>query len=207
MTRGLLVDWGGVLTVRLDDALRLWCESEGMPYQEVMDLLDWYAPAEGETHPIHSLERGESDQQAVAEWIAREVQERHGVSVDANGLLDRMFAHLTPYDGILDLCHQARRAGWATAVLSNSWDNIYPRDRWGDAFDLVVISGEVGMRKPEERIFRHALQALDVEPVNAVFVDDEMPNINVARSLGMQCVYVADHAAAEAELRAMIASP
>ena len=61
MTRALIVDWGGVLTVPLEDAMRAWTQAEGMPYDEVMSLLDWYVPTtDDEVHIIHALERGES---------------------------------------------------------------------------------------------------------------------------------------------------
>lgn len=202
--RALLVDWGGVLTIPLDQAMRAWCLSDGMPYEQVMELLDWYAPADGDIHPIHALERGETDGHEVAEWLARELHQQHLLTVDPAGLLDRMFEHLQPYDEILDLCRLARVKGWRTAVLSNSWDNDYPRHRWQGAFDEVLISGELGMRKPEERIFMHALSTLGVTAQDAVFVDDEMPNILVAQGLGMRCVLVDDQQAAVLELRAIL---
>ncbi len=203
-SRALLVDWGGVLTIPLDDAMRAWCRADGMPYEQVMDLLDWYAPPDGSVHPIHALERGEIDRNEVAAWFSHELRQRHAVNVDPVGLLDRMFEHLEPYDEILDLCRVARAKGWKTAVLSNSWDNEYPRHRWEGAFDEVLISGELGMRKPEERIFRHALGVLKVDAHDAVFVDDEMPNILVARSLGLTTVHSDDQLAAAAELRVIL---
>jgi HAD superfamily hydrolase (TIGR01509 family) len=89
-------------------------------------------------------------------------------------------------------------------VLSNSWANPYPRHRWGETFDVVVISGEVGMRKPEERIFHHVLGRLEVEARDAVFVDDEEPNLVVARSLGMRAINAVDQAQAEREITLLL---
>ena len=52
------------------------------------------------------------------------------------------------------LVRRARLAGVRTALLSNSWGDQYLRDGWQDMFDAVVISGEVGMRKPERADLR-----------------------------------------------------
>ena len=115
-----------------------------------------------------------------------------------------MFDHFEPHDEILNLCREARAAGWVTALLSNSWDNPYPRERWDNAFDAVLISGEIGMRKPEERIFLHALDVLGVEAAHAVFIDDEEPNIIAARELGITAIFAQDQHIAAAELRAIL---
>lgn len=207
MTRALIVDWGGVLTVPLEDAMGAWARAEGMPYDDMMAMLDWYAPAsDDEAHIIHALERGEATGDVLSSWLAERMSTQHDIHVLADGLVDRMFDHLEPYDEILQLCREARAHGWLTAVLSNSWDNPYPVHRWDGVFDQVVISGQVGMRKPEARIFRYTLDLLGVEPSDAVFVDDEEPNILAARSLGMLGVLAADQAAAAAVIRALLES-
>ena len=59
---------------------------------------------------------------------------------------------------------RAKRAGLRTGLLSNSWGNEYPREGWDEMFDAIVISGEVGMRKPEPEIFAHVLELLGVGP-------------------------------------------
>jgi HAD superfamily hydrolase (TIGR01509 family) len=84
---------------------------------------------------------------------------------------------------------RARHAGLRTALLSNSWGNEYPRDGWDSMFEVVVISGEVGMRKPEPRIYWHTAELLGVEPATCVFVDDLRPNVNAAVAVGMVGVH------------------
>src|SRR5260221_208770 len=63
---------------------------------------------------------------------------------------------------MLDLIRELRERGIRTSLLSNSWGvrDGYPRHLFDQLFDDVVISGEVGMRKPEERIFQLALTRL-----------------------------------------------
>ena len=87
---------------------------------------------------------------------------------------------------MLDLIRSLRRAGLRTALLSNSWGNDdYPRHLFPELFDVVVISAEVGMRKPEERIFRHTAALLGLEPQECVFIDDVEANVAAAQAVGL----------------------
>ena len=117
--------------------------------------------------------------------LARELERRTGVPVATSGLLDRMFEHIRHAPDMSGLVRRAHAAGVRTALLSNSWGNDYPRDGWADMFDVVVISGEVGMRKPEHRIFQHTLGLLGLEPRDCVFVDDLPANVAAAVEVGM----------------------
>ena len=75
-----------------------------------------------------------------------------------------------------------------------------------ELFDAVIDSSEVGSRKPDQAIFRHALAALgDPSPDRAVFLDDFVGNVNAARALGMHGILVeSDPAPALAELLAIL---
>ena len=82
--------------------------------------------------------------------------------------------------------HALRAAGLRTCLLSNSWGNdAYPRDVFDDMYNAVVIRAEVGMRKPEERIFLHAADLLGLAPSECVFIDDMEANVQVAEATGM----------------------
>ena len=86
---------------------------------------------------------------------------------------------------MFDVVRRVRAAGLKTALLSNSWGLDYDRDDWHRLFDVTVISGEVGMRKPEPEIYLHTAAALDIAPPQCVFVDDLGPNVKGAVSVGM----------------------
>ena len=77
-------------------------------------------------------------------------------------------------------------------VISNALSNVRCAiaDKWHmtDAFDAIIISAEVGVMKPDARIFHIALQSLGVQPVEAVFVDDFAHNVAGARAVGMQAI-------------------
>ena len=63
-------------------------------------------------------------------------------------------------------------------------------------FDVVVNSAFVGMRKPEERIYTHLLEELEMEPENVLFLDDNRLNVNAARARGIQVIEVTEPVAA-----------
>ena len=74
-------------------------------------------------------------------------------------------------------------------------------------FDAVVISGEVGMRKPEPEIFAHVLELLGVRAEETVFVDDLRPNISAAEELGLVCVHHTAYDETATELERLFGIP
>ena len=186
MRRGLIVDWGGVLTAPLHVAVRRWVESSGVNHDHYLAVVRrWVDPRPGEASPVHQLERGElalvEFERALADALAAE-----GSRVEAEGLVTQMFADLTHYEeSMTSLVGRARSAGVRTALLSNSWGNDYDRSDWDALFDAVVISGEVGLRKPEPEIFTLALDHLGLAAADCVFVDDLPHNVEAATRLGM----------------------
>lgn len=186
---GLVIDWGGVLTERLDVAVRAWADREGIDFDHYLQALArWFSPQErleAEINPIHAIERGEMTVPDFERRLGAELQRLDGHPIETTGLLDRMFGCFETAHAMNSLVVRARRHGIRTALLSNSWGNTYPRDGWDDMFDVVVISGEVGLRKPEPEIFDLTCQRLQVVPHDCVFVDDLEANVAAAEELGM----------------------
>jgi putative hydrolase of the HAD superfamily len=115
--------------------------------------------------------------------------------------MDGFLADVQPDERMFGAVTTLRGAGVRVALLSNSWaKSDYPRERLADAFDGVVISGEVGMRKPEPRIYLHAAQVIGVGPRDCVFVDDTKSHVAVAADLGMTIVLHEDAAQTLREL-------
>jgi HAD superfamily hydrolase (TIGR01509 family) len=135
---------------------------------------------------VHALERGEISVREFECELAAALTER-GSAVEAEGLLGRILGGLEELrPDMLGLVRRARRSGVRTALLSNSWgDENYPEAEWEGAFDVVVISGRVGMRKPELQIFRHTADLLGVHADECVMVDDLAGNIQGAVAAGM----------------------
>jgi putative hydrolase of the HAD superfamily len=146
-------------------------------------------------NPIHALERGESSHAEFEQVLASQLVLLDGGPVPGEGLLTRMFAGTVLDEAMLDLFRRLHADGVPTGLLSNSWGgNDYPREMFPDLFDAVVISGEVGMRKPESRIFRHAAGLLGLDPAECVFVDDIQANVTAAQQAGFTGILHTDAA-------------
>jgi HAD superfamily hydrolase (TIGR01509 family) len=128
--------------------------------------------------------------------------------VQAAGLLGRMFAATLPVPQMYDLMRTVRKGGFRTCLLSNSWGRVaYPRDIFPELFDAWVISAEVGMRKPEERIFRHAAGLLGLSPEQCVFIDDIEATVDAATALGMVGVHHREPLSTATRLAALLGLP
>jgi epoxide hydrolase-like predicted phosphatase len=212
--RGLVVDWGGVLTVPLHGAMEAWAEADGVNYEHFGELLrDWRTLAQAEAGegpeagPVAQLERGEITAEDFEVLVADELG-RRGSPVSAAGLLGRMLGGLDSRDpAMFELLARAKQGGVRLALLSNSWGNSYDRSGWDELFDAVVISGEVGMRKPEERIFTHTAALLGLSPQACVMVDDLPWNVDGARAAGMAAVLHESVDSTTAQLEPLLGVP
>ncbi|GII00952.1 HAD family hydrolase [Planobispora takensis] len=212
MIKGVLVDWGGVLTTGLHEAIEAWIVTERIDaahYRDVMRelVMHAYEGESGAENPIHALERGEISALEFERDLAARLLTTDGVQPAAEGLLTRMFAGFQPVQPMYDMLAAVREAGLKTCLLSNSWANDYPRDSWDGIFDEIVISGEIGMRKPEPRIFEYALERVGLSGPECVFIDDIEANIVAARELGIVGVHHRDAAATIAEMETLLSVP
>ena len=76
----------------------------------------------------------------------------------------------------------------------------YDRAQLAELFDGVVISGEIGLRKPDPEMYRLGAQAVGLDPGQCVYVDDLPGNLKPARELGMTTIHHRDAATTIAEL-------
>lgn len=199
----MITDWGGVLTNPIIETVNAWLAADRIDpasYRTVMRR--WVSQAYDADHsdnPIHALERGESSHAEFEQALASELVLEDGGPVPGEGLLARMFAGTVLDQAMLELFRRLHAAGVPTGLLSNSWGGIdYPREMFPEMFDAVVISGEVGMRKPEPRIFLHAAELLGLEPQECIFIDDIQANVAAAEQTGFTAVL---HGEAEATVR------
>ncbi len=194
----MITDWGGVMTSPIVDSVNAWLAADGIDRESYLAVMrQWVKQAYSDgtdPNPIHALERGESTNDEFELALAKELVLENGGPVAGPGLLARMFAGQTLDGEMLALFRKLKASGVPTGLLSNSWGGGYPTELFPDMFDAVVISGEVGMRKPEPRIFLHAAQLLGLEPPECVFIDDIQANITAAEQIGFTGVL---HSAAE----------
>jgi epoxide hydrolase-like predicted phosphatase len=116
---------------------------------------------------------------------------------------DRLDTGLLDYIRIL---HQHYKTG----IISNALDNTRSmiENRWGmtDAFNTIIISAEVGVMKPDARIFQIALQSLGLPPHEAMFVDDFADNVEGARAVGMHAIQFHNPEQIRLDLEAILCS-
>lgn len=187
MTRGLILDFGGVVTTDFYGALSNFCTREGLDPDAIRHVL---RDTPAGSHALAAVEAGRISQGAYELTLAKLLD------LDANGLLGRALADLRPCEPVLELVDRARTAGIGTAVLSNSWGtgDYDPYDGYNldDHFDAVVISDQVGLRKPDPAIYQLAADKLGVSTSDCIFVDDTEHNLPPADALGMTVVYFTD---------------
>ena len=184
--QGLIVDWGGVLTMPIHTAIGSWLKATGVDRDHYGAVVGrWVEPSTGEMSPVHQLERGEIAVEEFEHQLSAALA-TEGSTVDAQGLVSTMFADLAIYeDSMTSLVTRAHAAGIRTGLLSNSWGNAYDRSDWHEMFDVIVISGEVGMRKPEREIFDLTLDRIGLPAGECVFIDDIARNIAAATQAGL----------------------
>jgi putative hydrolase of the HAD superfamily len=194
--RGLIVDYGGVLTTDVFASFRAFCEAEGLDPDAVRDRFR----SDPEARELLSgLETGAL---AVAEFEPRFAAL---LEVSSERLIGRLFGAMEPDEAMLEGVRDARRRGIRTGLLSNSWGDALAYDDalLEELFDAWVISSEVGLRKPDPAIYELVAERLGLPPAACVFVDDLPGNLKPARALGMATLlHRGDAAATLAEVRA-----
>ncbi len=179
--RGLLVDYGGVLTTNLFESFRAFCELEGLEPRVVGRLFREHRECR---ELLIGLETGQLAEEEFESRFAAIL------GVSSARLIDRLFAGSSPDEPMLDAVASARRAGIRTGLISNSWGTRrYDRTRLAELFDGVVISGEVGIRKPAPRIYELGAEQVGLPATACVFVDDLPFNLEPAAELGMATVH------------------
>jgi epoxide hydrolase-like predicted phosphatase len=197
----VLFDFGGVLVSSPFDAMA--AAGPG-----ALELFVGDYAVDGD-HPWHRLERGEIS--LAVYW--EDLQQRAaaaGVEIDAAKLAG-FYGRLEVHDEVVERVRTLRAEGLRTALVTNNvreagetWRSRVPLD---ELFDAVVDSCELGMRKPNPRIYLHALELLGgVEPSAAVMLDDAPGNVAGAEAAGLIGILVGpDPAVALAELDALLA--
>ncbi len=188
----LLIDWGGVLTSNLFVSFHEYCVRMEIDPEQ---LARSFRSNPDFRELLIALEKG-----AIGE---PEFERRFAaiLGVDSDGLIDGLFAGVQPDVAMVQAVRAAHDAGVRTALVSNSWGvHRYPHDLFGEIFDGVVISGEIGTRKPSRRMYELGAQRAGAQLHECVFVDDLPFNLTPAQELGMATVH---HTSAETTVPAL----
>ena len=184
------------MTTNIWDAFAEFCSREGLDPGAVKDLFRSDPEA---MQLLRGLETGELDEAGFEPRFA----ELLGIE-NHEGLIDRLFGGLGPDELMIGAVRGARAAGVRTGLISNSWGlGIYERAPV-DLFDETVISGDVGLHKPQPEIYLLACRRLEVEPGACVFVDDLRENVVGAEAVGMTAILHRDSTQTVARLEELL---
>jgi len=203
----LIVDFGGVMTTSLENAMAAFAMANGIEIQHlVRAALSAYMGAEDDL--VTGFETGRVSEADFSVAFAARLKEYSGVDIGHNGLVPRLFEALDLEEDMFELVERAKSNGYKAALLSNSWGmGLYPLDRIRELFDVVVISGEVGLRKPDPDIFKLTVDELGLEAGACVFVDDHSGHLKAAREAGMTTVLHKTPAQSIPEVEALLDLP
>ncbi|HGH5980977.1 TPA: glucose-1-phosphatase [Kluyvera georgiana] len=141
---------------------------------------------------FHQHERGEISDEAFAKAMCHDLELPLSYEQFAHGW-QAVFVALRPE--VIDIMQTLREQGHRVVVLSNTnalhttfWPDEYPQIY--AAADHVYLSQEMGMRKPEARIYQRVLELEGFSAADAVFFDDNADNIEGANQLGIASVLV-----------------
>ncbi len=177
--QGVIFDIGGVLLRSTDEhAHQQWEAHLGLQPGELLRRV-----VLSEVADLATL--GKVPESAVWATIASQF----GLTTEQVQALKRDFHSATQLDQPLAQFLRSLRPSYKTALLSNAWSGAREvhTHKFGltEAVDLMVLSCEVGLAKPDVRIFELTLERLGIQPSEAIYVDDVGENVQVAQSLGL----------------------
>jgi putative hydrolase of the HAD superfamily len=198
----VLWDFGGVLTTSPFDAFAA--------YESAHALEPGFIRRLNATNPDDNawagLERGRVTLDEFATLFEAEAA-RAGAKVDARAIVDLLSGELRP--GMVEAlrrCHERMKTG----LLTNNFSRGAEEPSYASViqlFDVVIESSKAGYRKPDIRFYEMACELMEIEPRQAVFLDDLGVNLKPARAMGMRTIKVADPAQAILELEAIVGFP
>jgi epoxide hydrolase-like predicted phosphatase len=190
-------DLGGVILRTEYEAPREYLAGRlGLPYEDLVRIV-----FESDTARQASLGQIGTQQhwEAVAARLGRPADE-------VAALRDQFFGGDVLDRQLLDFI-RSLRSSRRTGLISNGWPDLrdyITRNRFEDAFDVLIISAEVGLMKPDHRIYELALQHMQVSPGQSVMVDDMPANVAAAKDLGMHGIVFKDATQVQRELNQIL---
>lgn len=195
MLKAIIFDVGGVLILtRSRIGREKWAARFGMDSRAFEDFI-----FSGESGRQAQL--GQKTYDAHWAWVGR-----HFELSDAEVAEMRrdFFAGDVMNEPLVAYVQRLRAAGYKTGILSNFaddarpvWRDVYP---FIEHFEGIVISSEMGLMKPDPRIYHLAAESVGVDVTEALFIDDFSENVKAARQVGMQALHFDDPDIAQQKL-------
>jgi epoxide hydrolase-like predicted phosphatase len=179
--RAVAFDLGGVLTPPVFGPLDELSDSLGLPEGTLRAFFRGDEVFAG-------VERGEVSFRDFLKSVGTRVQDRHGLRVDLRAVAAAVEAPGRLDPAMVAFVRHLHGEGLRLGLLTNNtkeavfWREELPRE----CFDVVVDSSEVGLRKPDPRIYELLLERLGLPAGQLLYVDDFEENLPPAADLGMQ---------------------
>lgn len=206
--KAVLWDFGGVIMTSPFDAFRRYEDSSGLP----RDFLRRVNSTNPHGNAWACFERGEVDAATFGELFLAE-STALGHAVHGSDVLALISGEVRPR---MVAALKQVKTRYRIACLTNNMPHGHGPAMTGSPerakavaevialFEVVVESSKVGVRKPEPAFYERACGLLDIQPTEAVFLDDLGINLKPAAAMGMRTIKVTDPDQALAELSAMI---
>jgi putative hydrolase of the HAD superfamily len=199
----LLVDYGGVMTSSVQDAISAFCGEIGVSSSDVLKWFIGAYDAGGEAlgstgrlaTALQAMELGTITPESFDGVLAKALSELAGRSISAIGLLDGIANRMHPNLPLVNLIKDIHERGVRVVIVSNSWGHDHAVREAARDLDGLVLSRDLGIRKPDPRILSHAASIAGAPQHECLFIDDLPPNVESARAAGMSALLHRDTAA------------
>ena len=177
-----------MLTTPVRESFAAFARDEGVDPEALWAVMRDVARTEDD--PFTLVETGRISLEEFDRRLGALFTDRLAVPIAHENLKVRLFSRVGPDEVMISAVRAAREKRVPTGLISNSWggnygEGGYQREMFDELFDQVVISGEVGLRKPQPEIYLLAAGRLTAEPSECVFVDDFSMNAEGATTVGM----------------------
>ncbi len=208
MIKAVLFDFGGVILTSPFEAFNRYEASKGLPE----NLIRTINSTNPDDNAWAKLERSDVDIHGFAELFQQEAAAM-GHEIDGHDILGLLSGEVRPR--MAAAVAKVRAEGFITACLTNNFmahadrgSGVSEGDPARNAvmaqFHEVIESARLGIRKPELGFYEQALEILEIEASDAIFLDDLGINLKPAKAMGMATIKVGDPDVALAELSAAI---
>jgi len=197
--RAVLWDFGGVITTSPFEAFARYERENGLP----ADFIRGLNAANHHENAWARFERSQVPLEEFCDLYEKEAADA-GHPIDARAVLGCLSGDIRPE--MVVALERIKAQGLRQACLTNNFFRFddastkVARSPILDLFDVIVESSVVGVRKPEPEFYRIACTQLEIEPSEAVMLDDLGVNLKPAREMGMRTIKVIDAQAALTEL-------
>lgn len=186
MKRAVIFDFGGVLMKTISQKPRhAWDDRLGLAHGSI----------EAVVHGSEAWRRAQLGEMSVADYWMQVAEQLHLNQADVEQLAQDYFSADRLDDDLITYIRELRADGYSVALLSNDSPALADKLRSlgiADLFEPLVISGNIGVMKPNVAAYQAILLRLGCPPAETVFIDDMPANVAGAQAVGMYAICYVD---------------